>query len=164
MSIVAVSIEKLKKRLAKKDAPTQRIINELDSLGVPPEEIIDIIEELTAEGYLNDKRYVEEAFYSNQRKGKSMNLLKLTLEHEGISPSILDEVCQELGSAESDFSNAVSLATSYLSKELDKAEMSESWNLDKAINRIMGKLIRRGYDEETAVAAIRDAGENLKNN
>ena len=164
MSIAAVSIEKLKKRLAKKDAPTQRIINELDSLGVPPEEIIDIIEELTAEGYLNDKRYVEESFYSNQRKGKSMNLLKLTLEHEGISPSILDEVCQELGSAESDFSNAVSLATSYLSKELDKAEMSESWNLDKAINRIMGKLIRRGYDEETAVAAIRDAGENLKNN
>lgn len=162
MSIAAVSIEKLKKRLAKKDAPTQRIINELDSLGVPPEEIIDIIEELTAEGYLNDKRYVEESFYSNQRKGKSMNLLKLTLEHEGISPSILDEVCQELGSAESDYDNAVALAASCLSKELDKSEMSENWNLDKAINRIMGKLIRRGYDEETAVAAIRDAGENLK--
>lgn len=164
MSIASVSIEKLKKRLAKKDAPTQRIINELDSLGVPPEEIIDIIEELTAEGYLNDKRYVEEAFYSNQRKGKSMNLLKLTLEHEGISPNIIEEVCQELGSAESDFSNAVSLATSCLSKELDKAEMAENWNLDKAINRIMGKLIRRGYDEETAATAIRDAGENLKNN
>lgn len=164
MSIVAVSIEKLKKRLAKKDAPTQRVINELDSLGVPPEEIIDIIEELTAEGYLNDKRYVEEAFYSNQRKGKSTNLLKMTLEHEGISPSIIEEVCQELGSAESDFDNAVSLATSFLSKELDKAEMAENWNLDKAINRIMGKLIRRGYDEETAATAIRHAGENLKNN
>lgn len=162
MTLAPVSIEKLKRRLAKKDAPTQRVINELDSLGVPPEEIIDIIEELTAEGYLNDKRYAEEAFYSNHRKGKSVNLLKMTLESEGVSPSIIDEVCQELSSAESDYANAVTLATVHLSKELEKAEMSENWNLDKAIQRIMGKLMRRGYDEETSATAIRDAGENLK--
>lgn len=161
MTLQEIDIDRIRKKLSKKDAPTQSIIEQLDALGIDPETIISVVEDLTSEGYLDDRRYAEEAFYSDQRKGKSSLHTSMRLASEGVPPSIIEEVSEALNAQEVDAENVVNLAAKFLNQELKKSEGQAEWQPDKAIQRILGKLARRGYDEATAVEAIRQAQQSL---
>lgn len=161
LSSRAFNIESLKKRLVNTPATTNQIIEKLTQKGHAADEIVDIVEELTVEGFLDDRRYVRDAIYSNQQNRKvSARALRDKLIRKGIPEYIIDE---ELSAAEvtgGDVENAKALAEKHLALELERYS-HPSWTAEKALQRIYGKLARQGYDEETIVAALDGATKHL---
>lgn len=162
LSSRAFNIESLKKRLVNTPATTNQIIEKLTQKGHAADEIVDIVEELTVEGFLDDRRYVRDAIYSNQQNRKvSARALRDKLIRKGIPEYIIGE---ELSAAEvtgGDVENAKALAEKHLALELERYS-HPSWTVEKALQRIYGKLARQGYDEETIVAALDGAAKHLK--
>lgn len=161
MSSRAFNLESLKKRIAKTPVTTNQLIEKLTDKGFAADEIVDIVEELTVEGFLDDRRYVRDAIYSNQQNRKtSTRALRDKLIRKGVPEYVVDE---EL-SAEvtgGDVENAKALAEKHLNRELARST-HPSWTAQKALQRIYGKLAYQGYDEETIVTAVDSVATRLK--
>lgn len=161
MSSRAFNLESLKKRIAKTPVTTNQLIEKLTDKGFAADEIVDIVEELTVEGFLDDRRYVRDAIYSNQQNRKtSTRALRDKLIRKGVPAYVVDEeLSAEVTSG--DVENAKALAEKHLNRELARSA-HPSWTAQKALQRIYGKLARQGYDEETIMAALDGAATTLK--
>lgn len=161
MSSHAFNLEPLKKRIAKTPVTTNQLIEKLTDKGFATDEIVDIVEELTVEGFLDDRRYVRDAIYSNQQNRKtSTHALRDKLISKGVPAYIVDEELNaELTSG--DIENAKSLAEKHLKRELERS-VRPSWTAQKALQRIYGKLAYQGYDEETIMTAVDSIATRLK--
>ena len=158
----AFNLESLKKRLVKTPATTNQIIEKLTQKGHAADEIVDIVEELTIEGFLDDRRYVRDAIYSNQQNRKvSARALRDKLIRKGIPEYIIDEELSAAEVTDGDIENAKALAEEHLAHELERYS-HPSWTAEKALQRIYGKLARQGYDEETIATALDGAATRLK--
>ena len=162
MSSRAFNLESLKKRLAKTPATTNQIIEKLTQKGLPADDIVEIVEELTDEGFLNDRRYVRDGIYSNQQNRKaSTRALKDKLIRKGIPEYIIDEELNTADSGnDSDLENAKELAKKHLNQELARSS-HPSWTAQGALQRIYRKLAYQGYGEETIMAAISETADQL---
>ena len=161
MSSRAFNLESLKKRIAKTPVTTNQLIEKLTDKGFAADEIVDIVEELTVEGFLDDRRYVRDAIYSNQQNRKtSTRALRDKLIRKGVPEYVVDE---EL-SAEvtgGDVENAKALAEKHLNRELACSTLP-SRTAQTASQRSYGKLVYQGYDEETIVTAVDSVATRLK--
>lgn len=161
MSSRAFNLESLKKRIAKTPVTTNLLIEKLTDKGFTADEIVDIVEELTVEGFLDDRRYVRDAIYSNQQNRKtSTRALRDKLIRKGVPAYVVDEELNaELTGG--DIENAKALAEKHLNRELARSTRP-SWTAQKALQRIYRKLAYQGYDEETIIQVVEPVATRLK--
>ena len=131
------------KLLARRDFSVARLMEKLRAkFGDVPD---DVIAQLSAKRFLNDRRFTEE--YVRRRKKVGIARLRQELEAQGIAPALREEILGETEWA--------SLRSALAGKMVD-------WNLHPPLNsrdaaRLFRGLARLGYEEE----AIREEIEQL---
>ncbi len=81
------------KYLALKLRTVEETRSKLENLGYDDETINNVLDELTAMGYLNDALYTQKYIYDRCKlKPKSKKMLKLELKAKGIEDSVISEV------------------------------------------------------------------------
>ncbi|MBN8868071.1 MAG: RecX family transcriptional regulator [Solirubrobacterales bacterium] len=115
---------------------------------VEPEEVERVVEFLTENLALDDRRFALE--FTNDKRdlaGWGRDRIRATLLRRGIDRRLVEEAINAPG-AESEVDRAVRLLI----------ERGAQLDDDRGRNRALGLLARRGYDADEAYAAIRIAG------
>jgi regulatory protein len=129
----------------------KEVFNKLLEEAYEEELITNVIEELSAMGYINDKIYAQKYIYDRSKlKPKSTKLLKLELGMKGIPADIVDEVLLDYEIDDK------SVAEALVKKKFSKYDMND----DKVIKKIQGFLQHRGFDYEVINIIIRELKEN----
>lgn len=83
--------------LAKRNRSTKDVAAHLARYGFSNEEIADCIERLTAQGYLDDKKYAQDTLLKKYiRKNDSSAMIRQRLKNERIDESVIEEIMDQL--------------------------------------------------------------------
>ena len=128
----------------------EKLLNE----GFVNETIHQVIDELKAIGYINNKMYAQKYVYDRSKlKPKSKRLLKLELIGKGISEEIADEVLENWDVDE------CAVAEGLVKKKFGKYDLSD----DSVMKKAFMFLRHRGYKDEIIETAINKCAQ-INNN
>ena len=112
--------------------------------------IEDVIEELKALGYINNKLYAQKYVYDRSKlKPLSKKLMKQELLSRGIQEEITDEVLEDWKVEDTN------VAASLLKRKFGKYDLSD----EKIIKKVYMFLMHRGFSLDTIREALRDVIE-----
>ncbi len=129
--------------IAYQDRTEMEVRRKLVKNNHPAELIDEIIDILTRDNYINDRRYAK-LFMEQKIKKQGYKKISYYLKNKGISSALIQEVCQDISEdvdvSEEQFLGAVKLAN----KKLAELEYS---NIDKykKKQRVYSLLVRKGY-------------------
>lgn len=134
-----------------------RSVNEvrmkLKSEGFDKETVENVLKELIALGYLNDRLFAQKYIYDRKKlKPKSKLMLKHELMTKGINEEIADDVLSEWKIDDE------KVAESLVRKKFGKYDLNEEKNL----KRVYYFLKHRGYNYETIKKVILKAGGRVE--
>ncbi|MFN0134340.1 MAG: regulatory protein RecX [Phycisphaerales bacterium] len=151
---VAEAREAAMTALAGRDHTRQELLLLLEKKGFPGGVVTEAMAELEELGLIDDRR-VAAAFVRTRMEGTptARTLLESMLEERGIDPVVVDAVLAESMEGRDEEVDALDLARL-------KVRTSPAKLPPEAIRRrVYAHLMRRGYDEETARAAVDRAAE-----
>ena len=129
----------------------KEVSNKLSEEGYEMEVMENVIDELTAMGYINDKIFAQKYIFDRSKlKPKSTKLLKLELGARGINSDVIDEVLNDYEVDDK------TVAESLARKKFNKYDMSD----DKVIRKIQSFLQHRGFDYEVINKIVKQLKEN----
>jgi len=115
------------------------------------EVITEIIEKLTAQGFLNDSRYAETRVLSLHRRGASMRGIRMKLREKGVPGDVIDQALETLAEevGETELTAAIALARRRrLGPYRTRGDRNEAKEKDLA------SLARAGFGYDTARRVI----------
>ena len=132
--------------LGRRERTALEVGRHLESKGVEPATTAAALAELERQGYVDDVRYAQ-MFAEDRRKldGWGTERIERRLAQVGVNPEIVASVVTRRGPGEE------------LRDALDVLErrIAEPPQDDRGRERALGLLVRRGYDLDTAYAAVR---------
>ena len=146
MNRVEQALDLAYRHLAKRDRTEVEVRRHLQGRGVEAPTIDQAVEELERQGYLDDARYARR-FAEDRRTLDSWGAERIEqrLLSLGVPPELVEAAVAERP-AEDELDAAV---------ELLRRRFPEPPDDDRARNRALGVLVRRGYDLDLAHDAIR---------
>lgn len=132
--------------LGRRERTVLEVRRHLESKGVEPETAVAALAELGRQGYVDDVRYAQ-MFAEDRRKldGWGSERIERRLAEAGVDPEIVASVVsgREPGAELQD-------ALGVLERRIAQPPQD-----DRGRERALGLLVRRGYDLDTAYAAVR---------
>lgn len=126
------------------------LLGALEAKGFAPDIAAKVGDDLTRLGYLNDRAFAEDAIRSVTRSGPaSREMLERRLERHRVEPAAAGSALNEALAGRAAIDDAAALAAERLSSMPGSLD-----DLTRA-RRLLGVLARRGFDEETALEAVR---------
>ena len=142
----SLAVKYLSTKLRTEKEVKEKLLNE----GYEESCINNVIEELKAIGYINNKLYAQKYVYDRSKlKPMSKKLLKHELMNRGISEEIVDEVLNDWKVEDTN------IAGSLLKRKFGKYDLSD----EKIIKKAYMFLLHRGFSMET----IREAFRSVNN-
>lgn len=120
----------------------------LGGKGYLPAVVDYVVEKLRSYNFLNDGEYAE-AYVESVAKRKGNRLIRMELRGKGVSDEEIDVALENLD-GETELASATAIAQKYM-----RGKVCDAPTLQKAYRHLMSK----GYDYETAKAAIERLGE-----
>jgi regulatory protein len=132
--------------LGRRDRTVAEVRERLETDDIEPEVVDAAIEELTRMGYLDDARYAQR-FAEDRRTIDAWGTERIErrLLAVGVDPALIDDALGDRGAAEE-----LEAAVAVLRRRFPRMPAD-----DRARDRALGMLIRKGYDLELAYDAIR---------
>ena len=132
--------------LGRRDRTVAEVRARLEGDDIEPDVVDAAIEELTHMGYLDDARYVQR-FAEDRRTIDAWGAERIErrLLVVGVDPALIADALGERGAAEE-----LEAAVAVLRRRFPRAPAD-----DRARDRALGMLVRKGYDLELAYDAIR---------
>lgn len=143
------ALNKALQLLSKRSYSRGVLIQKLEEKEFPREEIFAAIKKLEELNFIDDKKYSENLVreYSHIKRYGSYRI-KLKLKEKLINDDIISQVISSIKDGDEE-KNVLELAQKQLKKNKNLPK-------EKAINRILGFLIRRGYSYEKSRKAINE--------
>ena len=119
--------------------------------GCPQDAIEVVLEDLVAEGLVDDRRYAER--YAEDRRdldGWGHVRIALELEKRGVDPAVIEAALAAAGGDER--ATALALLETRVAAIAGDRDRNKAWNL----------LVRRGYEPELAYSAVREHEKRLR--
>lgn len=132
--------------LGRRDRTVAEVRERLEADGIEPEVVDAAIEELTRMGYLDDARYAQR-FAEDRRTIDAWGVERIErrLMAVGVDPALIADALGDRGAAEE-----LEAAVAVLRRRFPRVPAD-----DRARDRALGMLVRKGYDLELAYDAIR---------
>ncbi|MEK9678423.1 MAG: RecX family transcriptional regulator [Rhodospirillaceae bacterium] len=113
--------------------------------------ITDIIEKLTAHGFLDDSRYAETRVLSLHRRGTSSRDIRMKLREKGVPGDVIDQALETLAEevGETELMAAIALA-----RRRRLGPYRTRGNRDEAKEKDLASLARAGFGYDTARRVI----------
>ncbi|MCX7834585.1 MAG: recombination regulator RecX [bacterium] len=151
--------DKLLKTLAKQDLTIWQAKKKLSDWGFGQSEIQELIKECVQKNWLNDFRYAKRFIERKLAKGYGRNRIELELRTRGIPEDLCKSAFREV-QAEQEQSEEVTLQNVAENewKKLDHLPM------EKRVNRLIGRLLRRGFLHHQVMNIVRSLEQREKRN
>ena len=119
--------------------------------GCPQGAIDQVVEDLLAEGLVDDRRYAERYAEDRQRLDGWGNVrIALELERRGVEPAVIEAALAAAGGDE--LATALALLEGRVAAIAGDRDRNKAWNF----------LVRRGYEPELAYSAVREHEKRLR--
>lgn len=115
---------------------------------VPPEAAREVLDRLTEAGLIDDRRFAEAVFDTQQRRQRSTRALRQELRTKGVDAELIDEA-----SASVDTDADLAVARALVAKRLPGLQRVPP---DVRYRRLVGQLARRGFSPGVIGAVLRD--------
>ena len=134
-----------------RDHTEQEIRQVLFRRGCPGEAIERVVEDLIAEGLVDDRRY-SDRYIEDRRELDNWGHVRIALELErrGVAPGVIEEALAADGADE--LGTALALLEARIAAIAGDRDRDRAWRL----------LVRRGYEPELAYSAVREHEKRLR--
>jgi regulatory protein len=137
--------------LGRRDRTVAEMRRHLEARGVEPATVDEAVEDLGRQGYLDDARYAQR-FAEDRRTIDAWGAERIErrLLAVGVAPELVEAALEERDGAEE-----LEAAVAVLRRRLQAAPAD-----DRARDRALGMLVRKGYDLDLAYDAVRAFGRD----
>jgi regulatory protein len=137
--------------LGRRDRTVAEMRRHLEARGVEPTTVDEAVEDLGRQGYLDDARYAQR-FAEDRRTIDAWGAERIErrLLAVGVAPELVEAALEERDGAEE-----LEAAVAVLRRRLQAAPAD-----DRARDRALGMLVRKGYDLDLAYDAVRAFGRD----
>jgi regulatory protein len=137
--------------LGRRDRTVAEMRRHLEARGVEPATVDEAVEDLGRQGYLDDARYAQR-FAEDRRTIDAWGAERIErrLLAVGVAPELVEAALKERDGAEE-----LEAAVAVLRRRLQAAPAD-----DRARDRALGMLVRKGYDLDLAYDAVRAFGRD----
>ena len=133
-----------------RDRTERELRDALFRRGCPQDAVDSVVEDLTAEGLVDDRRYADR-YIEDRREldGWGHVRIALDLERRGVDAAVIEEALADDGADE--LGTALALLETRVAAIGGDRDRNKAWNM----------LVRRGYEPEVAYSAVREHEKRL---